>query len=273
MANYRRSENDYDDDLAFGELPPNRWDLDRFNRERDRLDRAPRTTEVIVEERSRGRDQDRRHHDSPSPERFVSRVRREVFDPNYGEIDNDRALQHHPREEVERERERDIIIDIERGYRPAPPNRPAVIRRQSSLDTFDRRPSRGYVKEVYTRRSPSPEERIRYESPPAPAQVREVEIVRESEVTTRSKGKGDARSVASGPRSVLSQHSRHSRAASSSGSSSVTSRGTSPPALPGKKGYTRLPKGRFTRVAIERFGVTYTDEVIAKYDAPDQLLT
>ncbi|PHH66514.1 hypothetical protein CDD81_6989 [Ophiocordyceps australis] len=109
-----------------------RWDRDRLMYERDRLEddryymrggrdhsderfdrRRPHYEDDMV------RDRERRHHDDD----FRHEGRRE----RPGDYDR-RVL-------IEQERDRDYVRD-------ASPRRPSVLRRQSSLDTFDRRPLR-----------------------------------------------------------------------------------------------------------------------------------
>ncbi|KAH7040862.1 uncharacterized protein B0I36DRAFT_311657 [Microdochium trichocladiopsis] len=127
---YRSSDND----LAYGE----RWDRDRFASERDR-DRR---------QQSRGPmpywDRDRRRQESPDGVRFQSRGPPgpppprpweddyPVRDRRYYEDDGPPRRRRSP--DFERMPERE-----QRG--PSPPRRPTrMIRRQSSLDTYDRKP-------------------------------------------------------------------------------------------------------------------------------------
>lgn len=258
MSRYRRSTNDLDADLAYGDnFSPNRWDRERFDRirlqEREREQRPAPRVDVIDERRSRH--YEREYDQSPQP-RFSSRVRREVFEEDYGR-ENAGALLPYRRE---KEVDRDIIIDIERRREAAPP-RPHMIRRQSSLDTFDRRPQR-YDREEYRgtleplRREPPPRryedyrEEIHYHND-TPVEHRDVEIYREREIhKKRGRAKSDLRSVAS---------SRTSTTRTSDSSTSRTS-SPSPVRMPGKKGHTKLPKGKFAKSAVIRFGVPYEEE-------------
>ncbi|GAM84936.1 hypothetical protein ANO11243_029390 [Dothideomycetidae sp. 11243] len=272
---YRRSPDELDDDLAYGDMPPNRWDRDRFERaryeEQDRFEYAPRTTQVVLEERPRARYEERRYYEDispPSPRRFTERVRREVFDERFRESDDDRALQPYRRDDHDRERERDLHIEIERTRQDAEP-RPGLLRRQSSLTTFDR-PRYARELEVIRRVSPPPRREVREEEielvrqEEAPRQeYRDVEIIREREVTRPVRAKSVAQSVASDTRTVVSHHSHHTAASASSRTASSSSRSPSPPArihLPGKKGFTKLPMGDFKKSAIERFGLPFTEE-------------
>ncbi|KAK8069805.1 hypothetical protein PG994_006421 [Apiospora phragmitis] len=128
-----------------GELAGDRWDRDRFTleRERDRygdererfeerdryVGRGPagRVREASVDERFE------REHRVPRPwdDDYVSRDRRYY--------DDEPQQRRSPPTEFERR----VMIDKEREYRsPSPPRRPGMLlRRQSSLDTFDRRPA------------------------------------------------------------------------------------------------------------------------------------
>ncbi|KAK1977036.1 hypothetical protein LZ30DRAFT_278240 [Colletotrichum cereale] len=153
-----------------------RWDRDRFayERERDRGypdDRAPRYPDDRVpprfpEERSRFEERDD-YHSPPrrgrdhSDERFdrgpydrghrggfdedIVRDRRYVEEDRYG-----------PRrgEPLDREFDRRLFFEKEPLPEreipvPIPVRRPTMVRRQSSLDTFDRRPLRFYEREEY----------------------------------------------------------------------------------------------------------------------------
>ncbi|KAI1155598.1 hypothetical protein F4825DRAFT_25268 [Nemania diffusa] len=135
MAHQRTAD---DDDLAYGE----RWDHDRLAYERDRFeerDRHPTGPPPPPRERIR---------EASLDERFVERRAARPWEEEhvrerrvYGEVPRRRPS---PPPELERriyldrERERDRV---ERRA-PSPPRRPAgLVRRQSSLDTFDRRPA------------------------------------------------------------------------------------------------------------------------------------
>ncbi|KAK5167169.1 uncharacterized protein LTR77_007899 [Saxophila tyrrhenica] len=232
------------DDLAYGELPQ-RWDRSRFERfgggppprqfeedyrfhERD----TPRQRDVQVQDRidergPRGRYEERDRYaeeDRFTPAGRRRRTDRELFGdvdprelanmavtPYRGGGDGGRGT----RDEI------DIDIDINRG---APP-RPGLMRRQSSLDTFDRRPIPRYEREEY--RIPA------YQPVPLPIrreegyddfqrggynepeEYREVEIRRERSVHRR--GGGPKSSKSSKAKSVTTR-----RSSSSSSSSDTT---------------------------------------------------
>ncbi|KAF2403458.1 hypothetical protein EJ06DRAFT_471261, partial [Trichodelitschia bisporula] len=144
---FRRSEGNlsippYDDVPPRGDLPPrgppSRWDRDKFERESVRIDdtRGPagHRRDVIFDERTesrgpRGRVDEQQHY-----------YERDRFGPTPSEVAS-RALAPYRRRAsvVERDFE---YIDREVAAPPKRPARPQFIRRQSSLDTFDRRPLR-----------------------------------------------------------------------------------------------------------------------------------
>lgn len=213
------------DDLAYGELPQ-RWDRDRFERfgggappsqfredyrytERDTPGRRDIAVADRIDERGpRGDYEERERY--VERDRFTPGGRRRRTDKElFGDVD--------PRELAGmaltpyRAREE---IDIEVDRRSQAPPRPGLLRRQSSLDTFDRRPVPRYEREeyripVYTA-APIPVQRGRdyYQ----PEDYREVEITRERSIHR----------TGSGPKSVKSSKSHKSRSRVSSSSSSST---------------------------------------------------
>ncbi|KXT08637.1 hypothetical protein AC579_6560 [Pseudocercospora musae] len=207
MSRFRSS----DDDLAYGDIPQ-RWDRERFERfgsrggappgrgfeddyyyhERDR----PGHRDVAVAERvesrgPRGRwvyEEDREIDERREPSRRRRRTDRELF----GDVDPreiaDMALMPYRRQSITRE---DFDID----QRP----RPGLLRRQSSLDTFDRRrrPDEEYRIPPYTP-VPLPIRRRReWEGYYEPEDYREVEIQRERSVHRRRPPKSVKESVKS----------------------------------------------------------------------------
>jgi len=263
MSHYRRS-----DDYDYDDAPRNRWDRDRFEQVREeRREIRPARQEVLLEERvPRTRYAEDR---VVTPPRFASRVRHEIYE-DYPREDYARALQPYKRDR-EREIERDYVYDMERRREyDAPPARPGLLRRQSSLDTFDRNPparyrreARGSLEPVRARspaRSAYREEEIittprRREEAPRTQEVTDVEIYREREVRTRGRAKSDIRSVHSDARSSAARSSHHSVSSSSRTSSPSPVRNKI-----GKKGHTRLPMGQFKKGAIERMGLEYTED-------------
>lgn len=138
----------------------NTWDRERFMYERDR-------------DRDRYYEEDDRYHRSgtkyrehSADERYERRERR-PFEDEVVIRDSRKVYYDEPEPRFSRhrspppdlERDRRVVIERERQRvaSPSPPNRPAFLRRQSSLDTFDRRPRGHHYEE---------DERERY-GPPA----------------------------------------------------------------------------------------------------------
>ncbi|KAK5004285.1 hypothetical protein LTR28_009116 [Elasticomyces elasticus] len=166
--------------------------------------------------------------------------------------------------------------DFSRELQPSAPRRPArpgMLRRQSSLDTFDRRPPPRYEREDYRLPANVPVPLPRRRSPPRPRRYREedfeeiryrdveleprdedyrdVEIRRERSVRQRSipkSTKSDARSVTTTTRS-------------SSDSFEEISRSPSPERKKVKKGKTRMPKRLVKKEAIIELGYPFEEEV------------
>ncbi|TRX88972.1 hypothetical protein FHL15_010094 [Xylaria flabelliformis] len=146
----RRSD---DEDLAYGE----RWDHNRLAFERDRFEERDRYfTRAPPRERVR---------EASVDERFVERRA-----PRPWEEDSVRERKYHDgalqrRRSPPPDLERSIYLEKERDreYRkPSPPRRPAgLLRRQSSLDTFDRRPAQ----RMYDRDRESERDRDEYAPP------------------------------------------------------------------------------------------------------------
>ena len=165
---------------GYGGPPPERWDSDRFMRERERIERSRPVAPVMERDRFVERD---RYESRLSPPGGGSRrreisadatyYRREVdrpqmrfedrfqFEERYGpparrpgrhyddEIESlDESPGHGAGQMVPFDRRRQSVT-IERDYRRSPgpvrsAPRPGLLRRQSSLDTFDRKPMARY---------------------------------------------------------------------------------------------------------------------------------
>jgi hypothetical protein len=155
---------------TYGGRGGERWDTDRITYERDRVEetRSPRST-------GRG-------YDSPRPrERSVDEIyERRVGNGRYYEDDRirERTYYDEPKEPRYRPRRESVTIEKERErevYSPSPPRRaaapprPGLIRRQSSLDTFDRRPlPRFYEREEYGPPARREDVQPAYVRPPIP---------------------------------------------------------------------------------------------------------
>lgn len=131
----------------------NTWDRQRFLYERDRDRQGDERIRYEEDDHyyrggSRHRDlsvDDRyeRRHSRPYEDDLVIRDSRRVY---YD--DEPRHASRHRSPPPELERDRHVVIQRDRIARsPSPPNRPAFLRRQSSLDTFDRRPKGYHVEE------------------------------------------------------------------------------------------------------------------------------
>ncbi|KAF2264078.1 hypothetical protein CC78DRAFT_544446 [Lojkania enalia] len=274
--------------LGFFDEPPRsgeRWDRDRFERERSRIGRGRDEYDHFrFQEHDRlpgGRldidlheDYDRRGHRTMERERFHEderfnrpRHRHEVFDDDIPSEVANRALAPYRRKSIV---EKDIDISVRR------PTRPQYIRRQSSLDTFDRRPLPRYgdyerdewrpptnvpiplpIRE--RRRSPSrPRHReedfedYRYsdrEREPRREEYREVEIKRE-------KSRRRARSRSRAARSIAATSARSSSTSSFEEVTEVSPVRNNV----GRRGKTRMPKRLVKKQAIIELGYPYEEE-------------
>ncbi|GME26256.1 hypothetical protein BKCO1_7700020 [Neofusicoccum parvum] len=281
---------------------PERWDREKF----ERMSRRPPAHDDL--ETFRYLEREREDYPPPPP-----RSRRDVAVEDRIDIRTSRGRV----DERERERERfyeDEIADRRPGRRPefldnepspaeiasralAPyrrktiterdhspparrPTRPGMLRRQSSLDTFDRRPARRMEEREewrppanvdiplpIRRRSPSrrrrspPRDRYREDDfeeigyrdaePDFREDYREVEIRRE---------KSRARKSHRSNRSERSESRFRAPSSKSSSSSFEEIREVSPVQLPGKKGKTRMPKRLVHKSAIIQLGYPFEEE-------------
>jgi hypothetical protein len=147
----------------YGDRGPQRWDADRFTRETVRYeeDRSPRQGSGLGP-RPRERSVDEvyeRRVSGPRGYEEDDRVRERIV------YDDDEPRYRPKRESVtiEKEREREV-------FNPPPRRapRPGLLRRQSSLDTFDRRPFPRYEREEYGPPARREDFRPAYEPPPLP---------------------------------------------------------------------------------------------------------
>ncbi|KAF4435382.1 hypothetical protein F53441_13535, partial [Fusarium austroafricanum] len=274
-----------------------RWDRDRFERAREQArdrfddDRASYTRST------RGRDH--------SDERFDRRPGRGYYEED--DIVRDRRYYgDEPRYQPQRERERDMpppwarrtdVLERERERdfprRESPPRRPGFLRRQSSLDTFDRRPRFFQEREEYP--PPARREDVRprddYRAPPytpiplpksrgLPPPRRygdeyydDIKIaepdyygdddyrsmperVREREYTRSRKSRGRSRES----RSTRTRSVRSSSYDSSSSRSSSSSGGTTVKSEYPKKGKTRIPAKLVSKRALIDLGYPFFEE-------------
>jgi len=230
-------------------------------------DRARRGPAVMERER---------FYEDDRYERPPRRAPTELFhEPTPSEIANQALAPYRRRSVIDRDIDIDIDINERRQARPPKPARPQYIRRQSSLDTFDRRPMPRY----------GDVERIeRYETheyrPPAnvpiPLPIRErrrspprrflddedFEEIRYDERSGRGREREDYREVEVHREKSRVRRSK-SRAARSTRSSSISSFEEIQPsrATWGKKGKTRLPKRLVKKQAVIDLGYPYEEEV------------
>lgn len=276
---------------------PDRFERGRFEYERDR-DRFSEIRERFEDDdddyvyererrvtsrpppRDRDRSVDRRSRAPYDDDETIIRERRRVI---YDDEQPRSILRRRPSPESEVERRSSVVIEKERRYRsPSPSNAPRpgrLLRRQSSLDTFDRRPRGYYEREEYgppARRldhsvppyaeSHRPLPRHRALPPPRvyaereyfdeihvddhhhdhPGRVREREVIH-----TRMR----SRSRESRIRRGRSRSSSRSSSSSSSGGTSLTARSEYP-----KKGKTRIPARLVSKRALIELGYPFVEE-------------
>jgi hypothetical protein len=256
--------------IPYADDEPQRWDRERFERmsrrapderdyvrvaERERV--GPRTAvrDVSLDERfDRRSPRGARYEERErffEEDRFGPPARRRtdfMEEPLPAEIANRALAPYRRRSIVERE------VDVP-ARRPA---RPTFLRRQSSLDTFDRKPISRYNDEyripadvpipLPIRRPRSPPRRfreeafeeVRYRDLPEVDEYRDIRIRRERGHRSRSKAATSVRS-------------------SSSSSSSVEEVAPAP-ANVGKKGKTRMPKRLAHKKAIVELGYPFEEE-------------
>ncbi|KAK5138151.1 hypothetical protein LTR08_004846 [Meristemomyces frigidus] len=315
------------EDLAYGDIPQ-RWDRDRFERfgsrgapappappappsqryeedyrfeERERPGRRQVQVADRIDENGPGghfQERDRYYEDdryaaapAPSPGRPRRRTDKELF----GDVDP-RDFAGMALQPYRRQSRPDLDVDVEIDRRAAPPPRPGLLRRQSSLDTFDRRPAPRFEREDYRvpaytpvplpirRPRDEPFEEVRYQDFP-PEDYREVEIQRERSVHRRAP-KSRAGTVKSSRAGTV----KSSKAASSKATSkakSVTTRRSSPSSESSesfeeieredsihesireslaeserkiKKGKTRMPKRLVRKEAVMDLGYPFDEE-------------
>lgn len=202
-----------------------------------------------------------------------ARRRTDIFEePTPSEIAN-RALAPYRRKSVV---DKDINIDIDinsREHRPARPARPQYIRRQSSLDTFDRRPLPRYGDVERIERNEFHEYRLP-PNVPIPLPIRErrrspprrfreeddYEDIRYDDRGGRGREREDYREV-----EVHREKSRVRRSksvAKSTRSSSISSFEEIQPSRAnyGKKGRTRMPKRLVKKQAVIDLGYPFEEE-------------
>lgn len=277
-----------------------RWDRDRFDYEQGRSDRGRYNDDRYTMSGGRGRDH--------SDERFDRRHQRSYDDQS---VRDRRYYDDEPPYVPQRERERGpppgadynrrVVLEREREQEPPRSSRPSFLRRQSSLDTFDRRPARQfYEREEYpppARREdvyrgdyrappyqdiPLPS-RTKTKALPAPRQYDDryyddikvaepdyygddnyrsyPERVEEREVV-RSRRRRDSTHSPARSHSTRTRSRRGSSPSSATSSrSSSRSGGTTIRSEYPKKGKTRIPGRLVSKRALIDMGYPYTEEV------------
>lgn len=257
-----------------------RWDSERFEQERDRIryeerdSRFPSRNGPPMRERERSVDElYERRGPGPGP------------GPRGGFEDIDRYEKRVYYDDEPRYR-RDVTIEKEREreyYSPSPPRRqparPGFLRRQSSLDTFDRRPLARYSEREeygpparYDPRppplTPIPLPRTRGLPPPRRYAERDYEEIRVAEPDfygdDEYRGFPERvreREIIRRRRRSRSRESRVSHSVRSSSSSSRSSVGESVRSEFPKKGKTRMPARLVSLKAIRDLGYPYEEEV------------
>ncbi|PNY27275.1 Uncharacterized protein TCAP_02799 [Tolypocladium capitatum] len=267
-----------------------RWDRDRFTYERDRVE-----DDRYYMSGGRGRD---RSDERPGGQRVYEddqvRDRRYYDDEPRFEPRRERALppDYDRRAVVEKERDREY-------YQDAAPRRPTLLRRQSSLDTYDRRPLRQFYdrdelppparrEDIYrddyrappytaiplprTRALPPPgrySDRGFYddidvadgdeEYRPYPERVHEREVVRSRERRDRSRESRTARTHTHGA-SSRSPTTATSHSSTTTSHSSSSAEGATVHSEYPKKGKTRIPVRLVSRRALIDLSYPFVEE-------------
>ncbi|KAI0846167.1 hypothetical protein F5Y00DRAFT_244686 [Daldinia vernicosa] len=296
---YRR----VDDDLAYGDSYGERWDKSRFAVESDRSRQGAERDRFEEHDRYYNRGPGGRVREASVDERFERRVPRpweEDFPREKRYYDEGPRFRRSPPPELERR----LVIGRERAERererefrpPSPPRRPGqLIRRQSSLDTFDRRPLPRFIdreeSDTYSRRDdfrpepykPIPLPRSRALPPPriyAEREFDEIKIsepdrygdeeyhayperIRERDVVKLKSRRGssasrDKRRGSSVRSRSISRTSVSSDDSSSTGGTSVTVKSVKSE-YP-KKGKTRIPVRLVSKLALIDLGYPFVEE-------------
>ena len=251
--------------LPYREAPP-RWDRDTFAREREERQRGPAIAE-----------RERAYEGYRSPPRRGAEVIERKF------VEEDRYGPRGSRVEKKYFEEQDYLYNDPRAARGAmvpfrerpepPPPRPGLLRRQSSLDTFDRKPTRRYDdfddRRIPAALPPPPdrvarpryEERIYYDDVRVQEPEEGYREVREREwITQRRRDSSHSRERA---RSIADQSVREEFV------EEVIEEREKP--FP-RRGKTRMPK-RIVRVEVLRqIGYPYHEEVSASNSPQESLL-
>jgi hypothetical protein len=160
MSRYRGDPRYPEGNLAYRDPPPQRWDTERFVREREVRAPAPPVL-------------DRPPYAEYPPRRGPTYEEQRYYEEDrYGPRGATERRYFEETDYYDPRAQRGQIVPYapERPAIPDPIPRPGILRRQSSLDTFDRRPARrfdGYDEPSSPRRVPPPRELIPVR-PPSP---------------------------------------------------------------------------------------------------------
>lgn len=211
-----------------------------------------------------------RFHEDDRFERPSRRPTDLFHEPTPSEIANQALAPYRRRSVIDKDI--NIGINIDERRQPARPQRPGYIRRQSSLDTFDRRPLPRYTElERHEYRPPANVPiplpiRERRRSPPRRFHEEDdFEEIRFEDRGGRGREREDYREV-----EVHKEKSRVRRSksvAKSTRSSSISSFEEIQPsrATWGKKGKTRLPKRLVKKEAVIELGYPFEEEVLISH--------
>jgi len=236
-------------DLGYAARPAQRWDAERVVDERDR---SGGREMVRIEERERDVGPGRVREHSAGTDEFFER--RAPHHERHGQdfVREREVYREEPRVLPVRSRRQSVTVDREREVErereyyksPSPPPvrrvvRPAMLRRRSSLDTFDRKPT--FPRYVEREEYGPPVVRRRYEEElrAYPERVRETEIIRRRRSRSRSSSFSSSSS------------------SSSSDAASVRTRTSEFP----KRGRTRMPARLVSKRAIIDLGYPFEEEV------------
>ncbi|EHY58880.1 hypothetical protein ABEF95_005783 [Exophiala dermatitidis] len=152
MSRYRPDPRYSEGNLPYREPPAQRWDTDRFAREREI--RAP----PVIDQRPP-------YADFPPRRAPVYEDQRYYEEDRYGPRGTTQRKYFEETDYYDPRGQRGQMVPYapERPARPEPPPRPGLLRRQSSLDTFDRQPARryrDYDDDYVPQRAPPPRELI-----------------------------------------------------------------------------------------------------------------
>lgn len=262
------------EELGYSTRPRQRWDAERFAAERDRgSDHEQSRFEERDDVRSSSgprRAPRPRDHSPDTDDFFDRRENRGAFEDegSRGGFEDDyirkREVYHEeprtlpvrsrrPSISIEREREMEREREYYRTPSPPPmrrPARPSMLRRQSSLDTFDRMPTRPRYMEREEYGPPA----LRREHRPAPPDMVPRYVERGYEEDMRAyPGRVREREI------IRTRRRSRSRSSSCSDSSASTMR-TSKSKFP-KRGKTRMPARLVSTRAIIELGYRFEEEV------------